>query len=475
MLKIDCTGYDEKIASEKEQVRREKMVIDFLSKEGRPVVVSLNDSQGVNISLRLNRQAYPGLIVQALEDEGANTISHNMSSLLYNKTYHVRMFLKNNISMSENARLQVRGAVAALKKAMSDFKRPRFIGNIGNLTRIFYRIKKGDKDLGVSDSIENADRPLILYSSGANDLMRIIGSNPASLKKDLNPKNGERVGYHRVLRDVKRGSCVKRVSRDISDTREEIVKWNKALGEMRYHGSALKRNDESAFIEKFVRKLYEEIGKRKYDILNIEKALSIIEKAYDPMTVKTVVKGMESNIEAIYRLNPNAVICVLGIYVPTVAEGNLLDKVAREFNTATKAMCERMGATYIDVSEIGSKYCFNGKNFHISPEGHEAVASEVLNQLYERFFGKRKVIVPDIKPEVGITQPFGVYGLETNLEYYRTNLEGKMKFKGSLYSSQRAKEISRELETEVQVARRVKNELTEPKGFQRKKRRFGLR
>ena len=458
MLKINCPGYDEKIAREKEQVRREKMVIDFLSKEGRPVVVSLNDSQGVNISLRLNRLAYPGLIVQTFEDEGVNTISHNMSSLLYNKTYQAGMFLKNNLDMGTNAQLQVRGAVAALKKAMSDFRLPRFIGNVGNLARIFYRTKKGDKDIGVADSIKNADRPLVLYSSGANDLMRMIGSNPASLKKDLNPKNGDKVNYQCVLDDVKNGADAEIISNDILWTRNKIIEWNRGLEEMRECGSNLERLDESSFIVRFVNRLFGEIGKRENDILNIEKALSIIEKAYDPNTVKTVVKGMKSNIEKIYRLNPNAVICVLGIYVPTVAKGNLLDKVAREFNKATKTMCKKMGATYIDVRKIGSKYCFSGKNFHISPEGHEAIASEVLNKLYYRFFGKGKITVPNIKPEAGVVQPSGLKGLASDLKEYRVELEDKMP-RDSLYESQRAKEISSEIETEERIVKQVESDL----------------
>ena len=232
MLKVNSPEYLRMEKEEKRRIKRERKVLQFFSREEEPVVVSLNDQQGLCVGPKLNRLSYVGQIVRSLDDEGAKTISHNLSSNLFNKTYHVRMFLDNNITMQENERLQIHGTVEACKRALEDAGFPSFLGNVGYLSHLFYRVKKSDKYIRVADSIKDAEHPLILYSSGSSDLLRIIGTTPKKLKRDLNPKMGSSVGYLGLVEDAKSFESREKVSDGIVNVRGNIAKWEENLEEI---------------------------------------------------------------------------------------------------------------------------------------------------------------------------------------------------------------------------------------------------
>ena len=468
MIKVDSKEYEKKIVAEKTQVLKEKRVIQYFSSnfDERPVVVSLNDSQGVNISFHLNRLAYPGIIARTFDDEYADTISVNYSSLLFNKTYHD--MLANNISLKENKRLQIRGAVLPFKKAMKDFGFPEFLGNIGRFTRIFYRYKKGDGEIRGADAIKAASHPLVLYSSGANDLMRKIGTNPASIKKDLKPALGYEIGLASIIEKIEKRAPKEEIDKAIKSAKDSLKCEENNFRNCRSYIENL-----DFWLDRYVNcaKEIESLRNKNNNgfhnqIVEAERALDIVEKAIDPNTISEVLAGVREKIRDIYRLNNKAVICVMGIYVPPVADSELFRMVATNFNEQVEKMCAELGATYIDVSEIGRKHCFKGRNFHISPDGHEAVAHEIIEKLHDRIFGGEKIKTPRLKPKKLQKEKTGLDGLREDLCVLHAHRERKEN--ATMYEEKRFGEIGSEIFDERYAAKQAKRDVYGEPVFLRK-------
>ena len=84
---------------------------------------------------------------------------------------------------------QIYSVLSALEKVMTDFGLPKFLGKIGNLYRLIYTPKKGDENIYISTALKEAINPVIIYSSGVNDLMREVGANPLGIKSDIGKRN----------------------------------------------------------------------------------------------------------------------------------------------------------------------------------------------------------------------------------------------------------------------------------------------
>ncbi len=108
----------------------------------------------------------------------------NAFSLTINKTEHIDYFKKNNLSVEEIKLSQIYSAISAFSKVMTDLGFPKFFGKIGNIYRLIYNINERDKNIRISSLLKYSKEPVVICSSGVNDLMREIGANPFGIKKD---------------------------------------------------------------------------------------------------------------------------------------------------------------------------------------------------------------------------------------------------------------------------------------------------
>lgn len=143
--------------------------------------VCLNDSQAININPCFWEPNAVEYIENAFIKQGANVQFINSSSLKFNKTNHIDKILDNNLSYEEIKNLNLLGAKAAFSKISSDFHIPIDCGFIGSV--FVDPVKDGDESLYISSTIQNSNNPIILYTCGANDLMRALNNNPLSIKK----------------------------------------------------------------------------------------------------------------------------------------------------------------------------------------------------------------------------------------------------------------------------------------------------
>lgn len=203
--------------------QREELVQYY--KETGLLVVGLNDSQGVNANFTFFRKGLLSQLVDTLTEGEFIPTMIDAFSLTMNKTEHVDYFLKHNLSLQEIKLSQIYSAVSALKKTMQDMKLPTFIGEVGNVWRFMYPIKQGDDNIHISSSLQQASEPLMIYSSGVNNLMREVGNNPFAIRGDYKNRN-KRPNYDYTLKKANDSNTLKKVIDSMRKNYEIILGIN---------------------------------------------------------------------------------------------------------------------------------------------------------------------------------------------------------------------------------------------------------
>lgn len=168
-------------------------------KENRIFV--MNDSQGVNLNVGFWKNGYPEYLEQYL-----NLDVIDCSSLRYNKTNHVDMLFDNNLSVAEVKEVNNSGICLAVDSILDDYinnETIRLAFQKLGVKLLGSEIKEEDYNIYLSETLKNCSKPIIIYSSGANDIMYMAKANPSSLSKyDKNGNITEKFLYaQNKLRD----------------------------------------------------------------------------------------------------------------------------------------------------------------------------------------------------------------------------------------------------------------------------------
>ena len=230
------------------------MLKEYYKRNGELTIIGLNDSQGVNttalfkkgllefisdklkdedtkttvinaFSLMFNKKAFITVVFvsSSLSLSNIKTTVINAFSLMFNKTEHINYLLRSNPDLEEIKDLQVYGMVSALEKAMSDFHLPKDLGKIGYISRKLYKPNRGDKYIKLTDTLQIAKEPIVVYSSGANDIMREGWNNPFNIGKDYKKQNA---AYKYTLDKLSDVSTVKRVIDRVDENFNNILSLN---------------------------------------------------------------------------------------------------------------------------------------------------------------------------------------------------------------------------------------------------------
>ena len=84
---------------------------------------------------------------------------------------------------------------------MIDYSLPKFISTIRNVYRLTYPKVKHNTSL--TTELKNSVQPFIIYSSGANDLMKLIGTDPFSVIRHYKKRDKEPNFYYSLNQVVK--------------------------------------------------------------------------------------------------------------------------------------------------------------------------------------------------------------------------------------------------------------------------------
>ena len=189
------------------------------------LIVGLNDSQGVNTTSTFFKKGLLEYLKAALTTKELDPTVINAFSLTMNKTEHIDYFLKNNLSLEEIKLSQVYSAVSALEKVMSDIGLPKALGKVGNAYKMVYKPVKGDENIHIFTSLKEAYDPIMIYSSGVNDLMREVGANPFGIKKMYKEKD-IKPNYYYTLDKTNDPKTLKKVIDSIERNYNNILNIN---------------------------------------------------------------------------------------------------------------------------------------------------------------------------------------------------------------------------------------------------------
>ena len=154
---------------------------------GKLLIVGLNDDRCYNL-----QKSCLTIIKEALQSGKYDIDVFNAFSMFFNKMRHIDYYLDNNLSQAEIEQIQRYGTMNEVKHAIGETFGKKMEGapiseKIGNLaTELLSRTyeDRDDKDVfRISTAISESKEPIILYSSGINDIMSELWMNPFSAKR----------------------------------------------------------------------------------------------------------------------------------------------------------------------------------------------------------------------------------------------------------------------------------------------------
>lgn len=193
-------------------------------KDKELTIIGLNDSRILNKYTLFRKELLKFLSDKLKSDELDSTIV-DAFSIMFNKTEHIDYLLESNLSIGEIKDLQVYGMVSALEKVMADFYIPKFVGKIGYISKLIYRQKKGDDGNYLTDTLKYADDPIVIYSSGLNNLMDESWINPLTIGKDYRNRN-KNINYECTLYQLQNPDTVKKVINGVEGNINNILSIN---------------------------------------------------------------------------------------------------------------------------------------------------------------------------------------------------------------------------------------------------------
>lgn len=210
--------YEESIVNQK----RERLIKYY--KGSKLAIIGFNELQGVDTTT-LFKKGVLEYLADSFKDDDLRPIVINAFSLMFNKTEHINYLLESNLSLEEIKDLQVYGMVSALEKAMQDFHLPKILGKVGYISRALYNPKKEDGNIFLTDTLKQTKEPIVVYSCGANDLMRETWNNPFSIGRDYQNRD-KNMNYDYAAYKVQKGNAVKKVISRVEGNINNILTVN---------------------------------------------------------------------------------------------------------------------------------------------------------------------------------------------------------------------------------------------------------
>ncbi len=230
-----------------------RKLIEYYKEKGL-VIIGMNDSQGVNTTSTIFRQGMLDYLATSLTTEDFIPLVMNCFSLKMNKTEHIDYFLKNNLSLEEIKLSQIYSFISAIQKVFDDqeiLKSFKPLTGILNAYPLIYRPKDCEKTVRLTSILQQSAEPILIYSSGVNNLMRSVGNNPFAIKSDYK-KRLKKPNFNYTLEKSKDPAIINGVLEGIEKNFEHILSINEktdlyALGA--YVPASLRKEEMNIFRE----------------------------------------------------------------------------------------------------------------------------------------------------------------------------------------------------------------------------------
>jgi len=267
-------------------------------------IIGLNDSQGVNITSTFFKKGLLEYLATTLTSDELTPQLIDAFSLTMNKTEHIDYFLKNNLTLEEIKLSQIYSVVSALEKVALDVGLPKILGQVGNAYRLIYNPNPCDSEIKIATSLQQASEPILIYSSGVNNLMREVGSNPFGIKRDYKLRD-KQPNYYYTLDKTNNPDTLGKVINSIEKNFKNILSINNrtdiyALGA--YIPKSLESKEMNIFrdlVIQYNKELYNLCNKYRITFINTEE----IGKNYNKSKVNFHVTTAGHNALAMYILD----------------------------------------------------------------------------------------------------------------------------------------------------------------------------
>ena len=133
-------------------------------------IIGFNDLEVVNNASSFFKRDLLDYLSYFLSTDELKTIVVDAFSKIVNKTEYINYYLKSNLSIEEIKLSNVYSTVLSLEKFMINKGLPKSLGKIGYLSTFRNLINRDDDSTYITSLLEEASNPLIIYSSGYNDL-----------------------------------------------------------------------------------------------------------------------------------------------------------------------------------------------------------------------------------------------------------------------------------------------------------------
>ncbi len=163
------------------------------------VLIGMNDYANNSIFFK-------NILGYIADEINQSVLSIDAASLTLNKAEHINIMLENNLSIEEikiAKLLSVYDGICNLfmERSLEGKKEKvdQFLSSKLD-TLIKKTVEPNDKYLNISTIMEQTQAPIIIHSTGANNLMRTLGTNPYTLKKDYENRELNSNYYYALMR-----------------------------------------------------------------------------------------------------------------------------------------------------------------------------------------------------------------------------------------------------------------------------------
>lgn len=150
-------------------------------------------------------------VADRLTFNGIDTQVIDANSSLYSDSKHINTIFRDNLSLRELELIKTESIVSDMKQAIYESGCPLIVRKVCGLYRIVGHFKKraemGNSYIRKVIKDQNC-KPIVIYSSGAGDIERALGTTPSSLESDY--RNREYSQRYEYAFDVaSREDCIK--------------------------------------------------------------------------------------------------------------------------------------------------------------------------------------------------------------------------------------------------------------------------
>jgi len=300
-------------------------ILDGRSTKDEITIISMN---GINSSILAS------FVYKEIIKRGIDCTTIDACSAFINKTEHIDSILKANLNIEQLKYIQLYSKLIALEKFIDENIYCIDSSKKAIIDKYIYSQKAkttvNEKETCITDALYNAKNAVILYSSGAHDLMRILNSDPHSIIKD----------YKSYMEFEKRTTKNSSVFNDF----EELIN-----GYNRNAPKKLLTHDE-------INTKYADMISQCFELIDETRNFGYAKKQMlDPTTLIKIFENVKRNLDSFKTINPNATIYGLGLYTPTKIKRSNVPYVAefiKKYNSGYKQCIEENDGNYVDLSHL---------------------------------------------------------------------------------------------------------------------------